>query len=516
MEEIYNIILRKGVDYDLFWNDMETITNKDGIPNREVQVADRRQGSYRQTWYSLTQEEVEEVKTHPDVIEVERPPEYRDDIELTPAVIFEDGFTRASSATGSNWGLLHSISAANYNTSSRQYTYNLDGSGVDIVIQDSGIQGTHIDLADRYESINWDTESGLGFTQNSNHDRDFDGHGSHCAGIAAGSRFGIAKGARIYSLKVNGLEGSGDSNTGIAVSNCFDAIKLWHRNKPIDPKTGVKRPTVVNMSWGYNRSHAGGTTSYAVQYRGVGITSVTIQSNYDSDLKNFGLNQFSPSYGSGTSWKHPVRITSVDTDIEELIDEGVHVVIAAGNLNHKMDLSGGTDYDNTVNIRNGGYTHYHRGSSPYHLEAIMVGAIDNALTGSDDMRATYSNHGPGVDIYAPGSYINSCGVTTASRPRTAYGNGGWYTTLSGTSMAAPQVAGVVALILQANPSATPAEVKRVLLQKSRTTDLHNPTEFISGSRSLQSDSYNVLFNPYGKEQEFEIEGSIDLPISISF
>ena len=516
MEEIYNIILRKGANYDNFWNDMETITNKDGIPNRQVSVSDRREASYRQTWYLLTEEEVEEIKLHPDVLEVERPPEYRDDINITPAAIFEDGFTRANSATGSNWGLLHSISPANYDTSNRQYTYNLDGTGVDIVIQDSGVQGTHIDLSSRYQSIDWDTESGLSFTQSDNHDRDYDGHGTHVAGIAAGSRFGIAKGARIFSQKVSGLEGSGDSGTGIGVTNCFDAIKLWHRNKPSDPKTGVKRPTVVNMSWGYSATFNGGTTSYAVRYRGTLYLSSKIQSDYGGDLRNFGLNDFAPNIGVLGTWSHPVRVTSVDTDVEELLDEGVHVVIASSNDNHKIDVSGGTDYNNEALIRNTSWKYYHRGSSPFATGAINVGAIDNLLTGSNDMRATYSNHGPGVDIYAAGSNINSCGATTGGRVRYSYGIGGWYSTLSGTSMASPQVAGVVALILQANPSATPAEVKRILLEKSRKTSLHNPTEFISGSRSLQTDSYNVLFNPYGKEQEFEIQGTFDLPFTITY
>ena len=51
MEREYNVILKKGVDYDQFGNDMITITNKDGIPNREIEIANARLGSYRQTHY---------------------------------------------------------------------------------------------------------------------------------------------------------------------------------------------------------------------------------------------------------------------------------------------------------------------------------------------------------------------------------------------------------------------------------------------------------------------------------
>ena len=47
-------------------------------------------------------------------------------------------------------------------------------------------------------------------------------------------------------MKVAGLEGSGDTGTGISVSDCFDVIKLWHRNKPVDPAIGVKLPKVTH------------------------------------------------------------------------------------------------------------------------------------------------------------------------------------------------------------------------------------------------------------------------------
>jgi subtilisin family serine protease len=76
-------------------------------------------------------------------------------------------------------------------------------------------------------------------------------------------------------------------------------------------------------------------------------------------------------------------------------------------------------------------------------EAITVGATEDT-----DARATYSNIGSCVDIFAPGSDITSA----------------WYTgdtdtnTISGTSMATPHVAGAAALVLGGNPGATPAEV----------------------------------------------------------
>ena len=56
-EREYNIILHKGVDYGEFFNSLVDITNKDGIPNRKVIIANPRNGSYRQTHFYLTEVE---------------------------------------------------------------------------------------------------------------------------------------------------------------------------------------------------------------------------------------------------------------------------------------------------------------------------------------------------------------------------------------------------------------------------------------------------------------------------
>ena len=127
--------------------------------------------------------------------------------------------------------------------------------------------------ANRVHLIHWGDESGLGFTQAGNHYRDWDGHGTHCGGTAVGKNFGWGTKARIFSVKVAGLEGSGDSGTGISISNVYDCIKQWHNNKDADPITGLKRPTVVNASWGYSGTRS--TDPTAITYRGNSLTPGT-------------------------------------------------------------------------------------------------------------------------------------------------------------------------------------------------------------------------------------------------
>ncbi|HFX6173938.1 TPA: S8 family peptidase [Acinetobacter baumannii] len=129
---------------------------------------------------------------------------------------------------------------------------------------------------------------------------------------------------------------------------------------------------------------------------------------------------------------------SLDSAVENLFNNGYVMVVAAGNSN--------TDACS---------------SSP----ARVSKAITVAATDSTDTRASYSNYGSCVDIFAPGSQINSSwiGSNTATK------------VLNGTSMATPHVVGVVAEMLQSTPTATSQTISTNLLNQASNNVVKNPS-----------------------------------------
>ncbi len=100
------------------------------------------------------------------------------------------------------------------------------------------------------------------------------------------------------------------------------------------------------------------------------------------------------------------------------------------------------------------------------------GVVNVAATNRSGGRAYYSNYGTSVDVAAPGGAMNSAsdpnGVLSTYNTGTTTPGSDSYGYSQGTSMAAPHVAGVAALILQKKPNATPDEVESILKTTTRT------------------------------------------------
>ena len=262
---------------------------------------------------------------------------------------------------------------------------SLTGNGVTIAFLDTGVNYSHPDLSDNYIS-----EGSFDFVNNDSDPMDDNGHGTHVAGIACGTgkasnnRYvGVAPDAKFFSMKILDESGNGDLETFIA---------------------GMQRALDPNND--------GNTSDHA------DIISLSIGTEQPGDPND--------------------KFCQI---VDELVEEGIVVVIAAGNNGPK-----------TQSITSPGCA----------IKGITVGSVNKY-----DEISYSSSRGPvqldgeyltKPDLLAPGVKIFSCDYK------------GGYRFDQGTSMATPHVAGAAALILQSNSDYSPKEVKTIL--KDNAKNLH--------------------------------------------
>lgn len=300
------------------------------------------------------------------------------------------------------WGLARishrdSLSFGSFN----KYLYAEDGGeGVDAYVIDTGTNVDHVDFEGR---ATWGKTIPQG-----DQDEDGNGHGTHCSGTIAGKKYGVAKKASVYAVKVLRSNGSG------TMSDVVKGVE-WAAEAHIKKSKAAK----------------------------------------DGKVKGFKGSVANMSLGGGSS-------RTLDLAVNAAVDAGMHFAVAAGN-----DNADACNY------------------SPAAAEkAVTVGASTLA-----DERAYFSNYGKCTDIFAPGLNILSTWI----------GSKYAVNTISGTSMASPHIAGLLAYYVSLQPSSdsafaveeiTPKKLKNALITVATSGALTDiPSDTPNVSQSLK-----VLYN----------------------
>jgi hypothetical protein len=516
----YVVTLCNFEDLESFYEDMETLGGDLCIPNRIVSTANRRPVS-RNTHYYLTDEEADQLRkdSRVEAVELEI---FEAGYELAPLWIqTSTAWNKSISLTSDhrNWGILRCVEGSQRAGWGSDVTNNVtgianvtaSGKNVDIVIVDGHFNPAHPEFAvnssgtdgSRVIQYNWlelaPQVTGLSsstyiyppYVDPTYPDNDLDGlpdrtvnndHGCHVAGIAVGNTFGWARDANIYNLNPY-LSAPSYSSPIFTSVNHLDYLKIWHQNKPVNPTTGVKNPTISNHSYGIvSKTTISNITT--VSYRGVVYSGPFTH----SQLNNFGINN------TGTSAFASVRNSALEADFADLISAGVIPIVAAGNTNSKIEFfseSTSSDYNNYFQVPAASPVYYNRGSIGAATGVICVGAVDVKAT---EVRGSNSNSGPRIDVYAPGfsiiSSVNSTLGLYSNDPRnTSYYLG----KKSGTSMAAPQVTGVLACVAETWPTMKAAQAVEYIAKTSKTDQLIDGTGGTTDPTDLQDSPNRYLY-----------------------
>ena len=344
----------------------------------------------------------------------------------------------------------------NYNGSTG---YN--GNGVVVAVVDSGVDYNHIDIAGSMwdGGENW-PHHGYDMCHNDDDPMDDYCHGTHVAGIIAGqgnggTQTGIAPGAQIMAIKVLDQYGYGFDSDVISGIH----FAMYHG------------ADIINISAG--EPGIGGMSIYRTVLESVndaGMVAAVAAGNVGTSMYAYPIpNNINSPGNCPPPWLHPDQIT--------LISGGTSAVICVGatDSNDKhCDFSsiGPATWTTGENI--GDYNDY-----PYQNgDASQPGLIR-------------------PDISAPGKSVTSLNYQT--------GNG--YIAYDGTSMATPCVAGVMALMLDANPELTAAELDSIIELTAVKIGNYKKNNITGSGRIDALAAINALFyhGPTGLTADFDGE-----------
>lgn len=317
----------------------------------------------------------------------------------------------AGDVRGNAWNIdkVHAPEVWNFNGESG-YT----GNGVIVAVIDTGVNYNHGDIADNM----WDGDAsyphhGYDFVNNDNDPIDDHGHGTHCAGTVAGygtngTHTGVAPGAKIMALKA--LDAAGNCTSENVIRAMQFAIE--------------HNADVMSMSLG---SHGGGYYLYRQVLEtalAAGIPAAVAAGNDGDNLGAYPIPYNITSPGNcPPPYLHPDQA---------ILSGGLSAVICTGATDvndSRMYFTAAGPATWTAGEFHGDYNDY-----PY---------VPGSSTAIGLIRP---------DVAAPGQNITSL----------AYDSNTGYTIMDGTSMATPCNAGVIALLLEANPGLTPAEIDYIL------------------------------------------------------
>lgn len=488
MDREYIVTLHSKDDLEQFYNEMK-LTNFPLVLKRPLS---------RNTHYMMTEEQAERLRQDPRVWGVEAVGDFhikRQVINKEPYDISGDFWKDAPGSSTINpnlrqWGHLH---CAGDQVQRRKGNWGDGSSPATEIVNDTVTvfnNGRHVDVVIVDDPVSWDSQewyspSNPGQTRFVQYQWfnelntavgsiDDDGqtlptgtityldnlntpqfHGIHVTGTAAGQYYGWATEANIYNIAVTDSWASGQSMPALLI---FDYLRAFHLNKAINPETGIKNPTITNHSYGgvhfmpSKGTDGEGNTIYRLDF--ADVVNVYFQSVLytpsnpgPSGWTEAGLEaDFGVRFGYET---YPAYSSSIAADVQDAIDDGVVIIGAAGNDNLLMAEVNDLNYNNYLTILKNGDNfnfYYNRGAWPCTPDSgsINVGALSDT---ADFRRSTYTMFGPSVDVYAPGDAILSAFGNTGGFADTKYGGGGnYYYPIQGTSMASPQVCGVIACL----------------------------------------------------------------------